>query len=401
MENGERVRVSSARGSVVAPVRIDPSLRPGLAFMTLHFPDEVETNLLTINATDPKSGTAEFKATAIRVDRIPGARARGRGRGERGGAHGFLMDIVIQNELPTSAEREAVDAVLGPPASSWEGAPEASRRDQRVARGGHAARARRHLLLPTLHAVQARVGWISRGALNYVCRRLTIPPAEAYGVASFYALFSLEPEPPVVVHVCTDVACIAHGSQDLVAELERRVGREGEHPGNGQAVWHESPCLGMCEFAPAAMLHGGRRGAARGVGRAGERRRRRRPARRRRRAGRAAAARAAGRRSVAPAPAPRGRRRSRQHRQLPRARRLRRAARGHRDGARPGAARGERLQADGPRRRRVPDRPQVGGGGPQRQAPPLPDLQRRRVRAGDVQGPRDPRARPVLRSSRR
>ena len=102
--------------------------------------------------------------------------------------------------------------------------------------------------------MQARVGWISRGALNYVCRRLTIPPAEAYGVASFYALFSLEPEPPVVVHVCTDVACIAHGSQDLVAELERRVGREGEHPGNGQAVWHESPCLGMCEFAPAAML---------------------------------------------------------------------------------------------------------------------------------------------------
>ena len=73
VENGERVRVSSARGSVVAPVRIDPSLRPGLAFMTLHFPDEVETNLLTINATDPKSGTAEFKATAIRVDRIPDA----------------------------------------------------------------------------------------------------------------------------------------------------------------------------------------------------------------------------------------------------------------------------------------------------------------------------------------
>jgi len=64
------VRISSARGQVVAPVSIDQSLRPGLTFMTLHFPDEVETNLLTINATDPKSGTAEFKATAIRVDPI-------------------------------------------------------------------------------------------------------------------------------------------------------------------------------------------------------------------------------------------------------------------------------------------------------------------------------------------
>jgi NADH-quinone oxidoreductase subunit F len=164
------------------------------------------------------------------------------------------MDLVIQNELPSKAEREAVDAVLGPPRSSWEGAEQASARDERVARGGHAARAQRQLLLPTLHALQSRVGWISRGALNYVCRRLTIPPAEAYGVASFYALFSMEPQPPVVAHVCTDVACIARGSQELVAELERNVGPEGSHRGNGQAVWHESPCLGMCEHAPAALL---------------------------------------------------------------------------------------------------------------------------------------------------
>jgi predicted molibdopterin-dependent oxidoreductase YjgC len=73
VENGETVRISSRRGSVNAPVRIQRSLRPGLAFMTLHFPDQVETNVLTINATDPKSGTAEFKATAIRVERMNGA----------------------------------------------------------------------------------------------------------------------------------------------------------------------------------------------------------------------------------------------------------------------------------------------------------------------------------------
>ncbi len=68
---GEEVRISSRRGSVTAPVRIDDSLRPGLAFMTLHFPDEVETNVLTIEATDPASGTAEFKAAAIRVEKLP------------------------------------------------------------------------------------------------------------------------------------------------------------------------------------------------------------------------------------------------------------------------------------------------------------------------------------------
>jgi len=66
---GEVVRISSRRGAVHAPVRIDPGLRPGLVFMTMHFPDDVDTNRLTIEATDPKSGTAEFKATAVRIDK--------------------------------------------------------------------------------------------------------------------------------------------------------------------------------------------------------------------------------------------------------------------------------------------------------------------------------------------
>ncbi len=65
---GETVRVVSPRGSVLAPVRVDPGLRMGLVFMTFHFPDEVATNELTIDAIDPKSGTAEFKAAAIRIE---------------------------------------------------------------------------------------------------------------------------------------------------------------------------------------------------------------------------------------------------------------------------------------------------------------------------------------------
>ena len=70
VEEGDTVLARSRRGEVRVPVRIDTSLRPGLAFMTLHFPDDVATNLLTIDATDPKSGTAEFKATAVRIERI-------------------------------------------------------------------------------------------------------------------------------------------------------------------------------------------------------------------------------------------------------------------------------------------------------------------------------------------
>lgn len=67
---GETVRVVSRRGSVVAPARIDPGLRKGLVFMTFHFPEDVETNVLTIDATDPVAGTAEFKAAAVRVEKV-------------------------------------------------------------------------------------------------------------------------------------------------------------------------------------------------------------------------------------------------------------------------------------------------------------------------------------------
>jgi predicted molibdopterin-dependent oxidoreductase YjgC len=67
---GDHVRVISRRGSVVAPARFDPGLRPGLAFMTLHFPDQVATNELTIDAVDPDSGTSEFKATAVRIEPV-------------------------------------------------------------------------------------------------------------------------------------------------------------------------------------------------------------------------------------------------------------------------------------------------------------------------------------------
>jgi formate dehydrogenase major subunit len=70
LSDGDPARVVSRRGDVVAPVRVDPGLRPGLAFMTLHFPDDVDTNRLTIEATDPKSGTAEFKASAVRVEPV-------------------------------------------------------------------------------------------------------------------------------------------------------------------------------------------------------------------------------------------------------------------------------------------------------------------------------------------
>ena len=144
------------------------------------------------------------------------------------------MDLRPIATPPTADEVATVAAVLG---------PEPERRTVPRAE----AESRRHLLLPVLHALQARFGWISPGALGEACRRLSVPPAEGYGVASFYALFSLTPRAPVVVHVCEDIACKARGADELCARLTATVGPAGREKDG--ATWLRGPCLGLCEQA--------------------------------------------------------------------------------------------------------------------------------------------------------
>jgi len=106
------------------------------------------------------------------------------------------------------------------------------------------------------------MGWITPGALNYACQRLDLAPAEAYGVASFYGLFSVAPRPPRVLHVCDDIACLTSGAEELCGELERTLGPAGSPvlggedttATEGKAIWYRSPCLGLCERAPAALM---------------------------------------------------------------------------------------------------------------------------------------------------
>jgi len=131
-----------------------------------------------------------------------------------------LPDLRLLNAEPSEAERSAIDAVLGAGTDA----------NGRTARDD---RTKRHLLLPALRAAQLRVGWVSEGALGYASRRLAVPPAEAYGVASFYALIALEERPADVTHVCTDLSCMLKGASVP----------DGAHP---------SPCLGLCERAPAS-----------------------------------------------------------------------------------------------------------------------------------------------------
>ncbi|MCW5683619.1 MAG: NAD(P)H-dependent oxidoreductase subunit E [Pseudolabrys sp.] len=157
------------------------------------------------------------------------------------------MDLKFSNAEASSEERDAVDRLLGAGEGGWHGG-ERDEQDHRRAHTGHAARSRRHFVMEALHAVNDRVGWISPGALNYVGKRLSIAPADVYSVATFYALFSTHPRPRRIVHVCTDIACMARGSKDVCADLEKRLG-----PASADNGWKHSPCLGVCERAPAAM----------------------------------------------------------------------------------------------------------------------------------------------------
>src|SRR5512141_3059512 len=141
------------------------------------------------------------------------------------------MDLHVVGPAATPEERAAIDAVLdpeiGPAHGGWDGGTRDVGLDGRVARGGHGARARRDLLLPALEAAAARAGWVSRGALNHVSRRLSVAPADAYGVASFYTLLPTTPRPPVVAHVCDDIACRLAGAESVCADLERLAGPPG------------------------------------------------------------------------------------------------------------------------------------------------------------------------------
>ena len=149
-----------------------------------------------------------------------------------------MADLQFGDARADGKEMGAIDSLVDEPAVVRQG--------ERLARSGLSRRrARRHLLLPGLHLLQNAKGWISPGGLNYLAEVLQVPPAEAYGVASFYDLFETEePSQPGPRHrVCVDPSCAVAGSADLVLEL-REAGCQV----------HESPCLGQCDRAPAMFI---------------------------------------------------------------------------------------------------------------------------------------------------
>jgi NADH-quinone oxidoreductase subunit F len=152
-----------------------------------------------------------------------------------------MADLFIGPDLADEIEAAAVTAAIGDdPAVVHE-------TERLVIGGGRRRHERRHLLLPALHALQNAKGWISPGGLNHVCELLQVPPAEAYGVATFYEMFRVDEPARVgdVTHVCIDAACQVAGADALIGAIEAEGGQV-----------HRSPCLGQCERAPARFIQG-------------------------------------------------------------------------------------------------------------------------------------------------
>ena len=393
VEEGEIVKVSSRRGSVDAPVHIDrgAASRPLLHDVPLPRAGRLE------RAHDRRHRPAQrHRGVQGRGDPRGQDRVTARHRPRRGSAagrdHGRLMDIHPIEAEPTSAERAAVDHLLGPPETGWTGGVRRPLDDRTAARWGP------RCAQPPARAAAGAVGGAGAHRMDQPGRAQlhlhapTVPPADAYGVATFYAMLATDPRPPRVIHVCEDLACKCVGSDDLIAQLEERFGPEGDLSDDGSATWYRSPCLGQCDRAPAALVTDASETpdervlaptTARDVlaALAGE--------------------------DVPGDPVTTLPQTDDSLRLLARVGRIDpvsldayRATGGYEtlrvaDRPRPRRRhpRGQGLEADGPRRRRVPDRREVGGRRPPAGPPALPDLQRRRVRARHVQGPRRDRGR--------
>ncbi len=149
-----------------------------------------------------------------------------------------MPDLHLTDDRADQGEREAIDRVVDAAHLDGSGSAVIEETDRLVRAGAARAAGLRHLVLPALHALQRQSGWISPGGLNHLADRLQVPPAEAFGVATFYEMFRVTPpdHDGPTIRVCVDAACQIAGSADTIEALRAE----------GHDV-HPSPCLGQCE----------------------------------------------------------------------------------------------------------------------------------------------------------
>ena len=209
-------------------MRFDASLRPGLAFMTLHFPDQVATNVLTIDATDPKSGTAEFKASAIRIDKLAaGAPA--------------VVDIRTTGGPPTAEEIAAVDGFLGDAGIAVGGRRAPPRRRSPRVRGARGALATSPAAAGAARdAGPRRLGQPRRASSTRAGASRSRRPTLTGSRASTRASRSRSGRRSR--STCATTSPANAPARTSCARRSRRIRSAGAR--RGTAAWYRSPCLG-------------------------------------------------------------------------------------------------------------------------------------------------------------
>jgi NADH:ubiquinone oxidoreductase subunit E len=111
-------------------------------------------------------------------------------------------------------------------------------------------------LIPVMQKAQELFGYFSLETMELISERLDVPVAEIYGVATFYALFSLTPKGEYVISVCTGTACYVKGAQLVLDEVKKQLGiGSGETTKDGKFSIQDTRCLGCCGLAPVMMIN--------------------------------------------------------------------------------------------------------------------------------------------------
>lgn len=144
---------------------------------------------------------------------------------------------------------------FGPEASEPQGELDAELREQIDAYAAEHPGGQERLI-PLLHLVQARLGWLPVEAQEYVADTLGMSPIQVFGVVSFYHFFATSPRGKYQIKVCTGTACFVRRAMDLIEELEKQLEiKVGEVSEDHKFGIEQVRCIGACGLAPAMLVN--------------------------------------------------------------------------------------------------------------------------------------------------
>ena len=258
---GDRCAWSRGAARCWRPARFDAGLRPGLAFMTLPL---------------PRPGGDQRADHRRRRSAVRHLGVQGHGGADRAGrAEPSCRVETCRRPVAVEPRDRPMDLHF----TADEPDPEETAGRRCLPRRAWLRRAATRAavpLLPVLHAIRTRWAGSARARSTTPARGWRCRPPRRSAWPTSTLCFQTRPHPPVAVHVCDDIACRTRGAEALCAEVEAMLGPARATSRDGHATWHRSPCLGLCERAPAALVVAA--GEPRRATRPGSRRRRRHPA---------------------------------------------------------------------------------------------------------------------------